>query len=513
MKKKLLCIVFLLAPLISFSEVTPKILQEGLPPLTRIEVDCTQTVRTFAVNPTGFCLSFLNDADSKDKAPLAPVIKSMNIGSLRFPEGALAEHYLFHDLRKGPPVEGRLQPRAIIKTNIAGKGRWVKPDGHFTSDTLDFDHYIMLCRQSGTEPVVTVSAQGHKFKGTDIDEEALLRNAEEWVRYANVTHKWGVKYWEIGNEVDHKESQEVIQREPYMDIYKKMATRMKAVDPTIKTGLGTGHGPEYTREALKRFPELVDFAVVHKYAAEITTYDQYLNSRIKYFSGAAATLKAIDTTAPEARRQQTELLITEFSSFSWVKLPPLPAARTENSIMNAMLTFEMLAEGAALDNRVRFLHFWITHNPWKKEGDTGYTNALGPKNEILPQGRAVELMGRFVRDRMVSVKLPPGPVRCWASSDRKNELTTVWLVNRDRQAQEVTLSFIGNKGSNTYATWSMAGTHPDDTKPSSGGGKSVDFTLGTALLTLAPLSITILYNGAQERAKADNMSPSSSVVK
>ena len=31
----------------------------------------------------------------------------------------------------------------------------------------------------------------------------LLETAREWVRYANVTRKYGIKYWEIGNEVNH----------------------------------------------------------------------------------------------------------------------------------------------------------------------------------------------------------------------------------------------------------------------------------------------------------------------
>jgi|GEM_PF-3561411 len=459
-----------------------------------IEVDCTRTVRTFSVNPTGLCVSFLNDADNTTKPPLAPVIKSMNMGSLRFPEGALAENYLFHDLSKGLPGNGQLQPRAIVNNKMAGHGRWVTPDGSLTPDTLDFDQYIKLCRESGTEPVVTVSAKGHKFRAGAIDEEGLLRNAEEWVRYANVTKKWGVKYWELGNEVDHRESQEIITRDQYMDIYKKMATRMKAVDPSIHTGLGTGHGPEYARAALKEFPELVDFVVVHKYAAEIATYDQYLNSRKPFFGGVNTTLKTIDSVAPEARRQQTEILITEFSSFSWVKDPPLPPERKKNSIMNAMITFEMLAEGASLDDRVRYLHFWVTHNPWKSDDSVDYWNALGPKNEILPQGRAVEIMGRFVLDRMVEVNCPGGPVRCWASAANDGSGAAVWVVNRTQQPQSIQLKINGFTSNTPWKRWALAGTEPHDVNPTWGSGPSESLRDGQLSLTLAPLSITVLHS-------------------
>ena len=102
-----------------------------------IEVDCAQTVRTFAKNPTGFCMSFLNDADATNRPSLSPVMKSMKVGSLRFPGGTMAENYLFHDLSKGSPAEGHLQPRAIVPDKVPGRGKWVQPDGSFTPDDAE----------------------------------------------------------------------------------------------------------------------------------------------------------------------------------------------------------------------------------------------------------------------------------------------------------------------------------------------------------------------------------------
>lgn len=464
------------------------------PSPTPIEVDCAQTVRTFAANPTGFCVSFLQDADATNKPSLATAIKSMNVGSLRFPEGALAEDYLFHDLHRGPPEEGHLQPRPIVPNKVAGHGRWLQQDGFFTPSTLDFDKYITLCRATGAEPIITVSAKGHKFRGSDYNEETILRNAEEWVRYANVTRKLGIKYWEIGNEVDHQNSINVISKDAYLDFYRKIATRMKAVDPTIHTGLGTGHGPEYTRAALQLFPELVDFTVVHEYATGITTYEQYLNCVTRFFNGAYGTLKAIDETVPEPRRRQTEILITEFSSFSWVKTPPLPPERKLNSIMNAMITFEMLAQGASLNDRVRFLDFWITHNPWASDDNKDFANAFGPDNAVLPQGRGVEIMSRFVRDRMVKATCPEGPLRCWASASKDGATATVWLVNRDLQPQAVELRINGAPASEPWSTWSLYGTNPNDTSPAWGAGSPLAMKNDSIALTLPPLSITAIYN-------------------
>ena len=460
-------------------------------PIT-IEVDCKKTLRTFSVNPVGFCVSFINDGDTADKQSLAAQLKSINVGSLRFPEGALAESYLFHDLRKGAPEEGHLQPIATSLGKIPNRSRWLQ-DEFFIPETLDFDEFMTLCQKTGAEPIVIVSAKGNRFRDSQSDEETLLRNAEEWVRYANVTRKLGVKYWEIGNEVDLMKSQKVLSMEEYLEFYRKVVTRMKAVDPTIHTGLGTGGGSRYTRAAMGIFPELVDFVVIHKYASEITTYKDYLNTKVSFFNDALGTLKAIDELAPEARRKQTEILITEFSSFSWVKDPPLPPERRLNSIMNAMLTFEMMAQGVSLDDRVRTMDFWITRNPWSPEGSTDFSNALDPKNEILPQGRGVEMMSRFVRDKMVGVTCPPGPVRCWASTSHDTSATTVWLINRDQQSAVVELKISGTSGNQEWSTWALNGTNPNDTSPTWGASQPVTMKDGSIKITVPPLSITAIY--------------------
>ena len=459
---------------------------------TTIEVNCKKTLRTFSVNPAGFCISFLNDGDSADKQPLAAQLQSMKIGSLRFPEGSLAENYLFHDLRKGAPEEGHLQPISTSPKKIPNSSLWLQ-DEFFKPETLDFDEFMTLCQKTGAEPIVIVSAKGNRVWDAQCDEETLLRNAEEWVRYANVTRKLGVKYWEIGNEVDLKESQKFISMEEYLEFYRKVATRMKAVDPTIHTGLGTGGGAKYTRAALGLFPELVDFVSIHKYASEIANYDDYLNSKVRFFSGAFGTLKTIDEVAPEPRRPQMEILITEFSSYSWVKEPPLPPERRLNSIMNAMLTFEMMAQGLSLDDRVRTMDFWITRNPWSPEGSTDFTNALGPNNEILPQGRGVEMMSRFVRDKMVAVTCPAGPLHCWASTSHDGSATTVWLINRDQQSAVVELKISGTSGNQEWSTWALNGTNPNDTAPTWGASQPVTMKDGSIKITVPPLSITAIY--------------------
>ncbi|MBK1831109.1 hypothetical protein JIN77_10255 [Verrucomicrobiaceae bacterium R5-34] len=460
-----------------------------------IRIDSSKTTRRIEVNPTGYCMSFLNDdATGPDIKPFAGVFKSMRTGSLRFPMGTLAENYLFHDLRLGAPKEGALQPRVITKKKYPGPWSWaVNPDGSYKAETLDFDEFITMCRASNTEPVVLVSSHGHLFPGAEFTEEDILRNAEEWVRYANVTRKLGIKYWEIGNEVDLPQLRKLMPKEQYLKLYQKMATRMKKVDPSIRVGLGTFSGKAYATEALAQFPELVDFVVVHHYMGWMKTYEDYLNSTGSFMKDSAKVLSIIDKVAPDDRKQSTEILITEFSSFC-AGVKDVPADREKNSITSAMITFEMLATGVAMDDRVRFLHFWVTHNPWGKNNPTDYANAFAPDNSILPQGRAIEIMGRFLQDRMVAVDCPDGPIRCWASSSKDSSKLAIWVVNRTQQAQETTLNIPGFQATDQLSSWSFAGKSPYDEQPTWGAGKDVKVRDGSVTATLPPLSITVFHN-------------------
>jgi len=460
-----------------------------------IKVDCSKTKRLFEANPTGYCMSFLNDGDtSPERQPFAGVFKSMRTGSLRFPMGTLAENYLFHDLRQGIPAPGALQPRVITRKKHPADWTWAaKPDGSFKPETLDFDEYIEMCRASNTEPVVLVSSHGHLFRGSEFNEEDIIRNAEEWVRYANVTRKLGVKYWELGNEVDLREIRKVMPQDQYMTIYQKMATRMKAVDPSIRIGLGTFNSDAYAKQALEQFPELVDFIVVHHYMGWIKTYEDYLKSDPPFMKDSSKILSIIDNVAPVDRKKNIEILITEFSSFC-AGTNDVPADRKKNGITSAMITFEMLATGAALDDRVRFLHFWVTHSPWSRGNSTDYANAFGPDNEILPQGRAIEIMGRFVQDRMVTVHCPEGPVRCWASASKDSSKLAVWVVNRAQQPQETTLELPDFKATDKLSTWSLAGKSPYDEQPTWGAGEDAEIRDGSVTAALPPLSITVFHN-------------------
>ena len=90
-----------------------------------------------------------------------------------------------------------------------------------------------IARKVGASPIITVNY------GSGTAAEAAA-----WVRYANFTKKYGVKYWELGNEIPGDGTygaQWEYNTKPkgataYADNIADYITRMKAADPGIKVG-------------------------------------------------------------------------------------------------------------------------------------------------------------------------------------------------------------------------------------------------------------------------------------
>jgi hypothetical protein len=160
----------------------------------------------------------------------------------------------------------------------------------------------------------TVSGGGYVAPGTDFDSfmgtvnaigaQAILianygsgtpQEAADWVKYANLTKGYGVKYWEIGNEVfgngyygadwelDYHDSKGPA---AYANNVVQYARAMKAVDPTIKIGavvtdpgnwpdgvVQSGDAAAWNQTVLSIAGPYIDFAIVHYYPNHTTAAD------------------------------------------------------------------------------------------------------------------------------------------------------------------------------------------------------------------------------------------------
>ena len=103
------------------------------------------------------------DGDMND-APIPGLLKAAGIDALRYPGGSYSDIYNW-------------------QTSTATDSGYVAPDTSF-SDFMD------TARSAGAQPIITVNY------GTGTPALAAA-----WVQNADVTNSYGIKYWEVGNEV------------------------------------------------------------------------------------------------------------------------------------------------------------------------------------------------------------------------------------------------------------------------------------------------------------------------
>ena len=160
-------------------------------------------------------------------AAVPGLLKNAGTGLIRFPGGTSSDTYNW-------------------KTNTDAKSG--------LAQSVDFDQYATLLGQSGAQGMITVNyGTGDAAGATQSPAESGAQLAADWVKYANVTHHDGIKYWEIGNEVygngtygadwepdDHcaaGTSPTNCGPAVYAQNVKAYIAAMKAVDPTIVVGV------------------------------------------------------------------------------------------------------------------------------------------------------------------------------------------------------------------------------------------------------------------------------------
>ncbi|GGK86586.1 alpha-L-arabinofuranosidase [Planomonospora parontospora subsp. parontospora] len=207
------------------------------------------------------------------RAALAPV-----------PETGIGTNHAIWDSRLGSDETADLLKAAGMKllrypggsySDIYHWADHTAPGGYVAPDT-DFDTFMRGVRRTGAQPMVTANY------GTGTAEEAAA-----WVRHANVTKGYGVKYWEIGNENYGNgrygtawEADEHADKSPaeYARHVVAYSDAMKAVDPTIKIGavlttpanwpdglVAEGDAGTWNEVVLATAGSKIDFVILHWY--------------------------------------------------------------------------------------------------------------------------------------------------------------------------------------------------------------------------------------------------------
>lgn len=141
--------------------------------------------------------------------------------------------------------------------------------GGWTNKYFGTDEFIQFCRELNVEPLICVN-----------DGSGTPKEAAEWVEYCNGgldtpmgklraanghAEPYGVKYWEIGNEVWGPWQVGHCSAEQFADRYVHFAQAMKAIDPEIKLLACGDDKQDWNQILLARAAEHMDYLTLHLY--------------------------------------------------------------------------------------------------------------------------------------------------------------------------------------------------------------------------------------------------------
>ena len=466
-------------------------------PTVGITVDAGTSLGT--VPSTGVGLNTAVYDSHMNDTTASSLMKAAGVRQLRYPGGSYADAYHW-------------------KTHTLDGGGWVAPG-------TDFDHFMATAKRVGAQPIITANY------GSGTPQEAA-----DWVKYANVDKGYGVKYWEIGNEVsgngyygskwevDHHADKSPREYAKNLLAYAKA---MKAVDPKVKIGAvlntpgswpdgakAAGDSADWNHTVLAIAGKSIDFAIIHWYPSASSTAD-LLNSPAQ-IAGLTSAVRSLLNTYAGAHAASVEIAVTETDSTQ------SPALTSQASALFASDTYMNWLEHGAVN-----VDWWDLHNGMGKAPTTvgGETDYLD--QGVLSSGSCVGGHCEPAREtpfptywgiRSLTALARPGDTMVKASSAKQSVAVhavrssdgglNVMLINKDSQnAAQVSLSYKG------YTPAAGAVRTVSYTK----GGKALTTaTRGTAAAqTLPPYSITTLQlrpASAASRAHAPSPAPTPSAA-
>jgi alpha-N-arabinofuranosidase len=194
-----------------------------------------------------------DDSVGNVRKEVMDMARALNAGIMRFSGNYISAYHWRHGV--GPLYE---------RPNMVNEA-W----GGWTAKAFGTDEFIRFCRELGVEPLICVNA------GSGTPEEAA-----EWVEYCNGgpdtpmgalraanghPEPYGVKYWEVGNEIFGPWQIGHCTAEEYAARYVRFAQAMKAADPGIRLMACGDTRNEWNGTLLELAGEYMDYLTIHLY--------------------------------------------------------------------------------------------------------------------------------------------------------------------------------------------------------------------------------------------------------
>jgi hypothetical protein len=454
-----------------------------------LSVNTTKHLRT--VDPKLFGVNTAVWDPDLASAECKTLIRNGEYKAFRFPGGSLSDTYNW-------------------KTNTTGSNTW--------QWAVNFDTFAS---------VAVPQTQGQCFitanYGTGTPAEAAA-----WVKYSNVTKKYGFKYWEVGNEVygTWETDSHALPNDPvtYANQFAQYYTAMKAVDPTIKIGAVASAGEDsyvnYKNEVVTNPRTTVkhsgwtpvmlstlaslhvtpDFIIYHRYPEYDVDCDFTLLTGNSGWVSDFADLRQQLQDYLGTANTKTQIMCTENNADAGT------AGKQLCSLVNAIYIADSF--GTILQTEANSYMFWDLFNGqqtnpadgpwlygWRPYGDEGMISA--DLTQLYPSYYAEQMLNRFAAagDTVVSGTSSYGLLTVYATQ-RSNGTVRVMVVNKNAVAAlPANLTFTGftPKGNATEYFYGI----PQDAAASKGQSQAIEMTTLSHLslaspLSFPPYSITVL---------------------
>ncbi len=326
---------------------------------------------------------------------IAALLRDAGCTLLRFPGGAVADNYNWDTQALDRPKQwpGRAGP-----------------------ETTDTDEFMAFCRAVGAEPIFVCNF-AKAISGPGLEE--AVRSAAEWVRYCNIEKRYGIKYWEIGNETYLKFPETCTTAEEYAEGLVAFSRAMKAVDPTVRIGANGPSGPQapgmldtvpWWPVVFEKALDDLDFVIIHTYFG-LGSYGSYVHSERDFGAPASSLREYLGEHYPA--RADTPIAVTEWNT----------GAKVVNSLGHAVAVANMLGDfaraGIALGN------FWPLRDPGKRPG-RGLLSR--PENRPAPAYYALKAYATWCRGALVDVSCE-AKVHVYAALSEDGKALNVFVVN------------------------------------------------------------------------------------
>ena len=379
----------------------------------------------------------------------------------------------------------------------------------YANPSNTFDAFMNMAQQAGTQPIITVDY------GAGTAQEAA-----GWVQYANkggpgytgpvptysggssTGHTYGIKYWEIGNEVygdgtygsQWEYNTHVLGPTTYANTVVAFSQAMKAVDPTIKAGLvltTPGFWPDgvtnsnspasWNDTVLPIACPSIDFVIIHWYPNSGTDPAQALGTPSQIPS-TIASVRAKLKQYCSSRASSIQILVTEMNGGSYNPGARVTGWASAMFLSDTYMTF--------LENGVANVDWWEVHDDLISTGAcaTSGSPCDPPAETPFPPYYALQMLSLLGKagDSMVASSSSQSLIAVHAVRQANGNLA-VLLDNKDPNNSYTVSLGINGYGASSTATIYSYGENSTRITSSSGSATSV---------TVAPYSLTTLVLSA-----------------